>query len=154
MIPVFLIVACLVIVLLTKLTATRVEKFSAVKAEMMLQSYIQEVRFIASYVGPYLGEIYTYLRAKYADPASGIPMPMYYQPQTPNDAVLKDPLLSIARTQVKSWIDSEKARLSKVYDEVFLRDARRLYDLSYTEGANGVVTVTMIDKGQPQTYIV
>src|SRR5437868_6424890 len=91
----------------------RVEMFEVIQPVVTPEEYYQDIRNINSYVGPYIGEIYTYLRAKYFDPENNVSLQPYFQPAGVNDPTLADPLLPIARAQIKAWIDSAKLRINK-----------------------------------------
>jgi len=140
-----LIIAVIVIsLLLTK----KVENFTAARPIVTQAEYIQDVRDVAAYVGPYIGEIYLYLRAKF--PNVG---PMY-QPGSINDPTLADPLLPIARSQIKGWIDSSRLRLKQKYGDAFIGPMSNTSDIAYNELNGGILQVTHVDNGKKSTYIV
>lgn len=144
----FLLVLCVTII--TWLLTRRVENFTGVVTE---DEYAQDVRNIASYVGPYIGEIYLYLRAKYYSAPLMKTGPMF-EPGGINDPTLADPLLPIARAQVKSWIDSSKLRMKAKFGQEFMDMLRSKWDLSYKQVANNVLEVTYVENGKSATYIV
>ena len=147
---VYVIVAVMALFLAT--SSWSLETFTnAVPVEVLTQQYKQEVRVTASYVGPYIGEIYSYLRAKYNDPLGTLPLS--FQPTSGADPVLKDPLLPIARSQVRAWIDTATEKLTKTYGKAFLSEAVKHYSLTYSVEADGVLKVTYVDNAVPQTYI-
>ncbi len=126
---------------------------STVPIEITANDYAQDVRVVASYVGPYIGEIYTYLRNMYSDASKNSVLPIFYQPTSDADPTLKDPLLPIARKQVKSWIDSAKAQMVKRYGENFINGAKAQNDLRYDELGNGILHVVLVQNGQTGTFI-
>lgn len=127
----------------------RVEHFSSARALVSETDYIQDIRNTAAFVGPYIGEIYLYLRAKYSQ--DKVPM---FVPGSINDPTLADPLLPIARMQIKSWIDSNYLRMKNKYGEELMNDFGKSWNLTYTENANGVIEVSYLQKGQKSLYIV
>ena len=135
------------VVIVAWLFTNRIEKFTA-SMFATDDEYIREVRNVASYVGPYIGEIYLYLRNKYH-----ISIPMF-KPGGVNDPTLADPLLPIARTQIKSWIDSSKLRIKQKYGEAMLARLQPQYDIAYTQGDNGVLQVVNTNKATSTTYVV
>lgn len=133
---------------------TGIESFaSAVPVEMTLADYAQDVRVVASYVGPYIGEIYTYLRTMYSDASRNSALPIFYQPTSDTEETLKDPLVPIARTQVKAWIDSAKVQMNKRYGASFIDAAKALNDLRYEEKSNGVLHVVLVQDGVTGTFL-
>jgi|SRR6478609_4353206 len=113
--------------------------------------FIQDIRNEASYVGPYVGEIYLYLRAKYfSNDKRGV----MFQPGGIDDPTLADPLLPIARTQIKSWIDSNKLRLKDKYGEDFINRMTPTWNLSYEQKPNGVISITYVENGKKATYVI
>lgn len=143
-----------VLVFVAWLFTNRVEKFTTAMI-VTDDEYIQDVKNTASYVGPYIGEIYLYLRGKYhtqdvLHPGTG---PMF-QPGSINDPTLSDPILPIARTQIKSWIDSAKLRMKDKYGEAMVTRLKPLYDITYTVAANGILQVINIFNGKAATYLV
>lgn len=127
---------------------------SAVPIEVTMEQYAQDIRVVASYVGPYIGEIYNYLRAMYTDPSNPSSIQSFsYQPALVTDRQLQDPLLPIARTQVKAWIDSAKTQIMTRYGEAFVNGAKKQHDLKYEMQSNGVLSVILIKDGEAQTYM-
>lgn len=124
-----------------------------VPMDIALQEHAQDVRVVASYVGPYIGEIYAYLRTMYSDPSKDVFLPPLYQPTSDTDATLQDPLLPIARTQVKAWIDSAKTQMANRYGDAFLTGAKLRNDLRYEEQASNVLHVILTQDGKSQTFI-
>ncbi len=131
-----------------------IESFaSAVPVEVTLDEYAQDIRVLASYVGPYIGEIYTYLRTMYSDASQNTALPIFYQPTSDDDPTLKDPLLAIARKQVKSWIDSSKAQMLKRYGDAFINSVKSQNDLRYETQSSGVLHIVLVQNGQIATFI-
>ena len=142
-----------VVVLYLVFAGDTLESFSkVVPVEILAGQYAQDVRVLASYVGPYLGEIYNYLRVKYNDPVTGIPPPLEYLP-TDNDVALQDPLVPKARAQVRSWIDSASQRFVKTYGSAFLSEAKKHFNLAYEVKGDNVLHITLTDDGTSQTFI-
>lgn len=133
--------------LLTK----RVEEFSGARPFVTDVEYVQDIRNAASYVGPYIGEIYLYLRAKYY--AEGKTGPMF-QPGSISDPTLADPLLPIARAQIKSWIDSNRLRIRNKFGADFSSKMEPLWDLSYVERNGGVLEVVYVENGKRSVYFI
>ena len=107
------------------------------------ENYIQEVKVMHSYIGPFIGEIYNYLRDRYA------PGTKMYIPQNGEGA--KDPMLPLARSQITSWIDSAKTRISQQYD---VQKYNKNWDLSYIHNKDGTIGVTSVENGVIRKYIV
>ena len=145
----FILVVCVVIIawFLTR----RVENFvgGGIVTEY---DYNQEVRNLQAYVGPYIGEIYLYLRAKYYSAATNKAAPMF-KPGSIDDPTLADPLLPITRAQVKSWIDSAKLRMRTKFGQDFIDLYKSKWDLSYKQVTNGVLEITNIENGKTATYL-
>lgn len=154
--PFIILVIVLVFLLTVGVFSNRIEGFSSVMLphELTMHEYIQEVRVLASYVGPYIGEIYSFLRVKYANPDKNLPMPPYYQPMADTDITLKDPLLPMARAQIVAWLDSANVKFVKRYGADFLAAAKQSYSLEYKVQTDDVLHVTMTEDGVSQTYIV
>lgn len=141
------------IVVLYFVWGQRVEAFqSVVPIEHTMREYEQDVRVLASYVGPYIGEIYAYLRAKYSDPGT-MSSPSGYQPNKEDQVTLSDSLLPIARTQVTSWIDSARKMMLKKYGAVFLDAVKVKHNLTYEINEKGVLRVLWTKNGVLQSYI-
>ena len=132
---------------------TTLRNFTGLKPLVTPQQYFQDIRVLSSYVGPYIGEIYLYLRGKYFDPVLNKSLPPYYKPEDVSDPTLGDPLLPIARTQIKSWIDTSKLRLLDRYGEEFIKKYSEKSDIYYTESAS-VLKVTYIENGKSSTYLI
>jgi hypothetical protein len=148
------VIVIVIIVAAYFLSRSRVESFvSAVPIEITMEQYAQDLRVLASYVGPYIGEIYNYLRGMYSDPSQPSTMQFSYQPASVLDKQLQDPLLPVARAQVKAWIDSAKVQIQARYGLAFIKGAEKQHDLRYETLANGVLHVMMIKDGQSQTYL-
>lgn len=147
----FLLILSVIVIgwILTK----RVEEFAAARPVLTESEYIQDVKNLASYVGPYIGEIYLYLRDKYSA-VKNDPMPPMFQPGTVADPTLADPLLPIARAQIKSWLDSGKLRLRQKYTDAVLQQLSTTWDIRYTMQNEGVLQVTYVQNGKPSVYLV
>ena len=145
----FILIICVIII--GWLLSRRVENFTSVNA-LTEEEYNQEIRNVAAYVGPYIGEIYLYLRAKYYSAPTMQAGPMF-KPGGINDPTLADPLLPIARSQVKSWIDSTKMRLKTKFGQDLMDLWKSKWDISYKQAANGVIEVTNVDNGKSATYV-
>jgi hypothetical protein len=140
------------LVIIAWMLTSRVEKFMG-RTVVTDEEYIQDIRNMSSYVGPYIGEIYLYLRAKYYDPIKSIPGSMY-KPGSITDPTLADPLLPIARTQIKAWIDTGKLRMKQKYGDTMITRLQPNWDLNYIQTTNGTIEVTHIENGKSATYIV
>lgn len=152
------ILAILLLVIVTYVLSKRVEKFTNIdllgKTIVTEEEYIQEIRVLSSYVGPYISEIYSYLRAKYFNPEKNITLPPNFQPAGITDPTLSDPLLPIARAQIKGWIDSAKLRMeTKFPREIKFKMATR-FDVRYQETPEKVLKVTHVDNGKETVYLV
>ena len=149
--PILIVVAILVV---TYVLNKQVEYFTAVKAIITPEEYYSDIRNLNSYVGPYIGEIYSYLRAKYFDPEKNVSLGPLFQPSGLSDPTLADPLLPIARLQIKSWIDSAKLLMKKKYDPEFLAEHAPKQDIFYEETPEKVLRVIHVKNGEAMTYLV
>jgi len=138
----------MVVVIVAWLLTNRVERFQVLTDD----EYSQDVRNVASYVGPYIGEIYIYLRAKYHafDPSGG----PNFKPNAIDDPTLSDPLLPIARTQIKAWIDSSRLRAKNKYGDVFIDRMKPTWNLDYTQMEQGILQVNYTENGRRSVYFV
>lgn len=145
----FFLIICVAVIawFLTK----RVEKFGGARPMLSDADYIQDIRNVAAFVGPYIGEIYLYLRAKYFTQGKVGPM---FQPGGINDPTLADPLLPISRAQIKSWIDSNRLRMKTKYGEDFMSTIASKWDLSYVEKNGGIIEVSYVQNGKSTLYVV
>lgn len=148
----------IIVVVVAWILTRRVETFQTIemaigggKSIVTEGEYIQDVKNMAAYVGPYIGEIYLHLRSKYFSEHKKGAM---FQPGGIDDPTLADPLLPIARTQIKSWIDSNKLRFKTKYSDVFLQKMVPLWDLSYEQKQNGIIEVTYTQNGKKSVYVV
>jgi len=142
------------ILFLTYCLSKRIETFTGAKAIVTVDEYLQDIRNLNSYVGPYIGEIYNYLRAKYFNPEKNISLGPMFQPAGLTDPTLADPLLPIARAQLKGWIDSAKLRITQKYGQVFLSQNAPKYDLFYEETTDKILKIVNVKNGEATTYLV
>lgn len=152
-ITLFLLVGLIVI---SWLLTNRNEHFMPGNAILSDREYANDIREFSSYVGPYIGQIYLYLRAKYYDAAItgvGTVGPMF-KPGSIGDPTLADPLLPIARAQIKAWIDNCKMQMRQKYGDAMMERMQPKWDLSYTQSANGVLQVLHNEGGRSATYLV
>ena len=145
-------VACLALFYYNKRT---VENFTFGKIITSQSDYISDVRNVVGTVGPYVGDVYSYLRNKYSQPGSTNVAPVAYRPQSKTDPTLNDPFLPIARTQIKAWINSSRAQWQKKYPVIDLLDWRKKFDLNYDEDpVTNQIAVTHVYDGKATEYIV
>ena len=114
------------------------------------EQYVQDVQNLAYTVGPYIGDMYTYLRSKYLDQLN-VPAPDFL-PGDSKDPTFSDGLLPIAREQIRNWIDSNKFMMEKKYGIDKLSEYANVCSLTYKDGANGVLEVTYVNKGSSKSY--
>lgn len=133
---------------------TTLRNFTNLSPIVTPEQYYQDIRVLSSYVGPYIGEIYLYLRGKYFDSVRNRSLPPYFRPGDINDPTLADPLLPLARTQIKSWIDTSKLRLADRYGKDFVDKYKEIADISYIETPEKVLKVTYIENGNATTYLI
>ncbi len=146
-----------ILVFVTMYLSKKKEKFQGLefsKPVVTKDEYIQEIRNLSSYVGPYIGDLYSYLRAKYFDPEKNVSLGPRFQPAAINDPTLADPLMPIARSQIRSWIDSWKLRMKKKYGDTFIADMKTKYDLDYLETDTKVLKIVYVDNGTESVYLV
>ena len=111
--------------------------FQTIKVELFTpmltkSEYIQDIRNIVSYVGPYISDVYIHLRAQNLDTTAINAAPIAFQPMSDEDPMLTDPLLVICRRQIKAWIDSGKLMINKKFSNN-LQGWDKEYDISYSE---------------------
>ena len=112
------------------------------------EDYAREVRNLAEgTVGPYIGDIYLYLRAKGFDPVTGTASIPMYAPTSVADPSLNDEKLEVARLQVKGWIDSAKARWKQSFPAELMASMDPIWKLDYAESTNGKLIITYTDNG-------
>jgi len=115
------------------------------------ESYIFDVTFVKAYVGPFLGDIYTTLRAKnFNTTVEEVP---YSWKLTPGDKNLTDGLLPLARAQVISWIDSFDTNCNVKYSAADLLDFKKKNDLEYVKNADNSLTVNLVSDGVSTSYV-
>ena len=113
--------------------------------------YINDLRVIAGYVGPFMGNIYVYLRAKYLfDPESPINDQLMYLPK-PGDKVLTDSILPESRIQVMAWIDSENKIMQMRYPN--LDSYKKTDALTYNVNSDRSLTITHLVDGKTFNYL-
>jgi len=141
-----------VLVFIAWMLTKRTESFMPGKGVITEDEYVADIREMSSYVGPYIGEIYLYLRGKYSDPIK--PKGPMFAPGSVSDPTLADPLLPIARSQIKAWIDSAKMQMTKKYGQAMMARMQSNWDLSYTQTTDGVMQVVHNENGKSSTYLV
>ena len=145
------------VIFVTIYLSKKKEKFQGLefaKPIVTKNEYIQEIRNLSSYVGPYVGEVYSYLKAKYFDSEKNISLGPNFQPAALNDPTLADPLLPIARSQIRSWIDSHKLKMKSKYGDLFVDEMKPQYDLDYLETNTKVLKIVYIENGKESIYLV
>jgi hypothetical protein len=152
-VPLHTLVLIICVVFVAWFLTKRVESFMGRTSMFYEDEYIQEIKTMVSYIGPYVGEIYLYLRAQYHSAPTMRTGPMF-KPASEEDPTLTDPLLPLARTQIKSWIDSAKLRLEKKYPQKFIDTMRHKWDLSYKQETNGILRITHVENGVTNAYLV
>lgn len=115
--------------------------------------YEQDVMNLAAVIGPYIGETYTYLRAKYLNSFKDSPIPPAYQPGV-NDPTLADPMLPQVRVQIKAWIDTHHQLWQSRYGVARVQEMAKKWDISYSEGQGKVLTVTYTQNGHKHVYMI
>jgi hypothetical protein len=145
-------VLIVLILFFAHLCSRRVEFFTMGKTILTEDEYKQEIRVLASYVGPYLGNCYQFLQSKYSDPSTGTFMPLMFQPGGVNDPTLADPALSVYRAHIKSFLGSAKLRMSKKYGQEFLDKYKRQYDIDYEQTGDRVLKLWYTMDGETQTF--
>lgn len=147
--------AAIVLLLLMPSQFNLVEGFRNIfpNITLTLDDYATDVRTIAEgIVGPFIGDLYLYLRNKNFNPGTGAAIAPMYVPTTVGDEMLSDPVLVEARAQVIQWIEALRDKLSKKYDQK-LRDAfAPQWDLTYRVEA-GRLIVRYTSRGSAADYI-
>ena len=133
-------------------TLWNLEEFEAQRGPTQAE-FVQNVRELAAIVGPYIGETYTYLRNKYLESFKDHPLPPAYTPLL-NDPTLADPLLPIARVQIKAWIDSAHKLWEMKYGIQRTKEWGTNWDLTYAEADTKILTVTYTQNGVKHLYII
>ena len=121
--------------------------------EARMGEYQQEVMNLAAMIGPYIGETYTYLRAKYLNSFKDSPIPPAYQPGL-NDPTLSDPMLPQVRVQIKAWIDTRRNLWEQMYGVARVNEMSKTWDISYVELSGKVLQVTYTQNGHKHVYLV
>lgn len=152
--PLLLVVIIVIGWILFNKNGTGKETFTGRKPVSTMDQYTDEIRAVAAYVGPYIGDLYLYLRAKYYDPVLGKALPPQFMPGSVNDPTLSDSLLPIARAQIKAWIDSSRLHIGQRYEVADLLKWQKFADLSYKELPNKVLQVFYTEFGKTTTYLV
>lgn len=119
--------------------------------DLIEQSYLSDVKFVSAYVGPFIGDMYTTLRAKNND-TTIVDIPFDTRLKN-GDPHLSDALLPIARQQVISWIDSFNAQCAIKYKIADLVEFRKRNDLEYNKNLDNSLTVNLVADGNINSYI-
>src|SRR5690349_12867126 len=124
------------------MTLNRKELFTAstfvYPEEAMVGEYQQEIQNLAAIIGPYIGDTYTFLRAKYLNSFKDSPIPPAYMPGV-NDPTLADPMLPQVRVQIKAWIDTRHKMYEQRYGVARVKNMSKTWDISYVEGEGKVL---------------
>jgi hypothetical protein len=123
-----LILLLISIIVLAYLFNHNVEFFN----DVTFDEYIGDIKVMAAFVGPYVGDVYSYLRTRVkSSPPMYIPSSL-----SENDG---DHLLKLARHEIKQWIDSSRANIELKYSPEFLAKYRTQWDLFYKESNDGLI---------------
>ena len=128
------------------------------------QEYDKDIRYYASYIGQYLGEVYLYLRAKQYNPynSANPASPPRWIPLSINDNMLKyindeyssDNTVKKARVQALAFMNKMNDIMKKKY-QANLSDVlkwKKRFSLSHNIAPNGVIIFYYTEYGRNYVY--
>ena len=136
-------------------------RFSLNEPVVNQAEYEKDIRFFASYIGAYLGDLYLHLRAKQFNPYSkgAYASPPNWIPVTLNDQLLQfdvlDPMdhsSELSRQQAITFLDSVKEQIQQKYSISQLQQWSPLWNLNYTRNDKGMITVFYTENGKNFVY--
>ena len=120
--------------------------------------YIKDIRYIASYVGDYVGTIYYDKRNQLYDSSSSTSAPpIDWQPRDENDPILQQDtnnMFAKARSVVKAYLDSAFIWISGKYDTLLLNEMAHQFNIRYNVNNNGIMTITFVSFGNSRKYYI
>lgn len=124
-----------------------------------LEEYAKDIRYFASYVGYYIGGLYLDRRARLFNDATGFGVGNGWSPKGnlihPDPALLHndDNILSTARFQLKTYLDSMLNYLKEKYPSELVKNTK--FNMDYIQNqSNGVLKITYIENGKKSSYLV
>lgn len=124
-----------------------------------LEEYAKDIRYFASYVGYYIGGVYADKRARLFNNASGFGVGNGWSPRgdlanvDPNLLRNDDNILSTARFQLKTYLDSMLKYLNEKYPIELVKNPN--FNLDYVQNpSNGVLKIRYVENGKESSYLV
>lgn len=124
-----------------------------------LEEYARDIRYFASYVGYYIGGVYADRRDRLFNDATGFGVGNGWSPKgnliNPDPALLRndDNILSTARFQLKTYLDSMLNYLKEKYSSELVKNTK--FNMDYIQNqSNGVLKITYIENGKITSYLV